>query len=105
MGVAGKGSWWPLTPLSEALKRAASAGSNQPSVRDLEAMLSAFVYWKDYYVRDAIKSRERAAKLSLIGDSEAEREARNRDSCEEDAARCDVGIRVLQWAIQELGRK
>jgi len=90
---------WNLTTLMASAKNVAANRSNEPSVRDLESMLAAFEYWKGHYDASAKKYRERAAKLELIGDSEASMVRRHRDGAEEDVAKCDVGIRTMKWAI------
>lgn len=95
---------WSLTALSGAAKKVEGNRSNSPGVRDLESMLAAFEYWKSYYSKDAKEHRERFAKLELIGDREASWEKRARDSSEQEAARCEVGAKVLRWAISELKR-
>lgn len=100
-------SWikrYPLSALFGAVKAVKRGQANRTGVRDLKLMLEAFEEWKQYYASGAGPHRERAAKLELIGDRDAAYERRQANSYQEDAARCDVGVRVLKWAIEEIDR-
>lgn len=89
---------WPLVAM---FGQRMMGNTNLATVRSL---YDAFKYWKNYFEKDAKECRERAAKLELIGDRDAFWERRKANSAEEDAARCDVGIKALAWAIEKLSQ-
>lgn len=73
-----------------------------PSVEDLESILFAFKDWEKWYIKEADEYRVRATKLELIQDIDARRERDACNSAVENASRCVVGARALEWAIKEL---
>lgn len=89
-------------PLTAMISFRSSRGNTELStIRDL---LGSFEEWKGNYERWAREHRERASKLELIGDKDASWERRQRDSAEEDCAKCDVAIRALSWVIANYDR-
>jgi len=94
---------WPLSALLGSSRNVVNSRSNAPGVGDLKTMLAAFEEWRAYYLKTAKEHRERWAKLDLIKDRDAGYEKILMDSAEADASRCDVGVKVLTWAVKELG--
>ena len=95
---------WPLSVLAR-LTSAVTRNSDEPSVRDLKSMVSELRNWEKTYSTWAKEHRERHAKLELIGDRDADGERRARDDDEESAAKCNVAIRSLTWAIEQIAEK
>jgi len=98
-------SWWPLNALLGGARQIQNARSNQPNISDLESILAEFIEWKAWYEKNANEARVRATKLELIDDKDASWERRKVNDAVESAARCDVGIRVMTWAIKEIREK